>query len=148
MNTDLNSGLLKMSVGLQSFKDELLAKLLAPQPTPVGQQIGQVMMSLFKHLVQGVLVISAGTLAYNIVEKTALAEVTGLSGMMAFLAGSLAVKYFYLPATVVGVAKVLPVTDLTSENADGSEEDDLYFHRDHNIIHSNELTNDYYDDKS
>ena len=75
MNTQLNTGLLKMGVGLQTFKDNLFAKTLTLKSTPFTQLVGMGVLEL----VHVTLILSIGCLAYFLIRNLPIDNILAIA---------------------------------------------------------------------
>jgi len=95
MNIQLNTGLLKMGVGLQTFKDDLFAKALTLKSTPFTQLVGMGVLELL-HVT---FVLSMGFLAYYLVRNLPIDNILAIA--LSVGAGLVAAYKIYGSSTVV-----------------------------------------------
>jgi hypothetical protein len=95
MNTQLNTGLLKMGVGLQAFKDDLFAKTVTLKNTPFTQLVGMGVIEL----VHVTFVLSMGFLAYFLVRNLPIDNILAI--VLSVGAGLVAAYKIYGASTVV-----------------------------------------------
>jgi len=97
MNIQLNTGLLKMGVGLQTFKDDLFAKALTLKSTPFTQLVGMGVLELL-HVT---FVLSMGFLAYYLVRNLPIDNILAIA--LSVGAGLVAAYKIYGTSNIVAV---------------------------------------------
>jgi len=136
MNTQLNTGLLKMGVGLQTFKDNLFAKTLTLKSTPFTQLVGMGVLEL----VHVTFVLSMSFLAYFLVRNLPIDNILAIAlsvgvGLVA------AYKIYGVSNTVVSV-----LNDDTTHRYEFSSDDEFDFGGRYDPAFSRQSTNVHHDD--
>jgi hypothetical protein len=113
MNTQLNTGLLKMGVGLQTFKDHLFAKTLTLKNTLFTQLVGMGVLEL----VHVTLVLSMGFLAYFLIRNLPIDNILAIG--LSVGAGLVAAYKIYGGSNLVAASVVTEVANLNINPANG-----------------------------
>ncbi len=125
MNTPLNDGLMKVGVGLQNMTAAELSILLK-----------HILIAIFKHLVQGALVILVGATTYVVMEEAVWA-VASIPVALVFMA--VAIKFIYFTAAT---GTVLAASQTVNNVHDdwGRTHNPVYDYEHDNIWHNTSIS--------